>query len=402
MALQDLTPQLRTRLSRMERVVGWFVIFAALLLLLGFGYYVYNTAQNKGWFIKKIDYETSIKSVAGLKVGDPVMLMGMDVGAITRITPNKPSDYYNITVYFQIKAPYYGYLWSDSVAKVAAGNLLVGSRSLEVTKGTAGVPTILETTNKEPVGMLNRQYFLKRKQDLWNQWSNQLDTVSASALELKVLAELNSEAGKTPSQFYTDLTRKSVYWLNPEESPSVTERLESLVGDAEKALPNILNLTNQLVAVLSNTATLESNLNVVAASARPAVSNLAFVTAQLNQPGALGEWLLPTNIDSKLDSVLGSANSTLSSANTNLTVLVDKLGRSLDHLANITSNLNQQIQANTNILSGISRAVVDADDLVQGLKHFWLFRSTFKHEFTNAPPAAPETPLKAPKRSGSY
>ena len=25
MALQDLTPQLRTRLSRMERAVGWFV-----------------------------------------------------------------------------------------------------------------------------------------------------------------------------------------------------------------------------------------------------------------------------------------------------------------------------------------------------------------------------------------
>ena len=32
MALQDLTPQLRTRLSRMERAVGWFVLFAVLLL----------------------------------------------------------------------------------------------------------------------------------------------------------------------------------------------------------------------------------------------------------------------------------------------------------------------------------------------------------------------------------
>ena len=33
MALQDLTPQLRTRLSRMERTVGWFVFLATALLL---------------------------------------------------------------------------------------------------------------------------------------------------------------------------------------------------------------------------------------------------------------------------------------------------------------------------------------------------------------------------------
>jgi hypothetical protein len=36
MALQDLTPQLRTRLSRMERAVGWFVFVATALLLFGF------------------------------------------------------------------------------------------------------------------------------------------------------------------------------------------------------------------------------------------------------------------------------------------------------------------------------------------------------------------------------
>jgi hypothetical protein len=48
MALQDLTPQLRTRLSRMERAVGWFVVLATALLFFGFGYYVYETANRKG------------------------------------------------------------------------------------------------------------------------------------------------------------------------------------------------------------------------------------------------------------------------------------------------------------------------------------------------------------------
>src|SRR5580765_7357512 len=35
--VQDLTPQLRTRLSRVERAVGIFVSVATLLLLAGFG-----------------------------------------------------------------------------------------------------------------------------------------------------------------------------------------------------------------------------------------------------------------------------------------------------------------------------------------------------------------------------
>jgi hypothetical protein len=50
MGLQDLTPQLRTRLNRMERAVGWFVFLATALLIFGFGYYIYKTAQSKGWF----------------------------------------------------------------------------------------------------------------------------------------------------------------------------------------------------------------------------------------------------------------------------------------------------------------------------------------------------------------
>jgi len=62
------------------------------------------------------------------------------------------------------------------------------------------------------------------------------------------------------------------------------------------------------------------------------------------------------------------------------------LSSSLDHLADITSNLNVQVQANTNLLGSIGKTVADADDFVQGMKHHWLLRSAFKKENkTNAP-----------------
>jgi hypothetical protein len=187
------------------------------------------------------------------------------------------------------------------------------------------------------------------------------------------------------------------YELLSDESAAVTERLEQLVTDVEQALPNILRLTNQLAIVLSNSASLTSNLNMVALDARPALSNLATLTAQLDRPGALGEWLLPANINRQLEVTLGTADTTLASANTNLTALAENLGRSLDNLANLTSNLNSQVQVNTNILGEISRAIIDADAFVQGLKRHWLLRSAFRTKDTIAPPAAPPFLLRSPK-----
>src|SRR5215471_3953553 len=141
MALQDLTPQLRTRLSRMERAVGFFVLLAAGLLVVGFVYYVYTTAERKGWFKTKAPYFTFVDRATGLKVGDPVKLMGFDVGKITRITAEQPGSPYNVYIEFVIEAPFYGYLWSQgSQAKVATADFL-GKRSIEVTKGTNGYAT---------------------------------------------------------------------------------------------------------------------------------------------------------------------------------------------------------------------------------------------------------------------
>src|SRR5689334_1486358 len=90
MAVQDLTPQLRTRLSRLEKVVGWFVTIAALLLLGGLAYYIHHLAESKGWFITKAPYFTYLESAAGIKEGDKVRLMGAEAGQIKTIKPMPP------------------------------------------------------------------------------------------------------------------------------------------------------------------------------------------------------------------------------------------------------------------------------------------------------------------------
>jgi len=384
MGLQDLTPQLRTRLSRMERAVGWFVVLATLLFAIGFGYYIYNTAVRKGWFIQKVDYMTSLANATGLRESDPVMLMGFSVGEITRIEANGPYDPYGVTVFFRVKKPYYGYIWSDSVVKAANSGLF--GRTLELTKGVEGIPTVQEGGEKAAVGLLNRGVVEEQKKQLLAEGKN----VSAA------LAELNAAARTHPETFYADLRTSKPYWMTPAESPAVTERLEKVVNEVEIALPNFLRLTNDLARIMANTANATSNFAAIASNSVPTSEHLAELSRQLKGEGALGAWVLPPGGPDQLASTLTNVSSLTANTDTNLNRLVMELSRSLDNLANITSNLNFQVQQNTNIVTSVSAAIVHTDELIQGLKRHWLLRSAFKTPKTNAPPAKREGVLRAP------
>ena len=419
MALQDLTPQLRTRLNRMERAVGWFVLVAMVMMLVGFGYYLRNTAQRKGWFKKRASYYTMVDQATGLRVGNPVMLMGFEVGTITLVQPQPPEDFtYNIYVEFEIVEPNYGYLWTEG-SRTRVESDLFGKRVLEVTKGTNGHATYLfypmhEMTLAE-VEKLTKPEEWAIAADIYDSSGTNRVIKAVTHLDKETLGRLRSlgenkffalnlrEEKKKPTAVWNDHDGRYVpfkpkpdpaanlYWLPAVETPGVSERAEKLIAQVEKALPGILDLTNRIAAVMDNSATLASNLNIVALNAQPAASNFAQLAAQLRGPGALGEWALGTNGQKSLDATLSSANQMLANTDTNLNQLFDQLAVSLDNLAGITSNLNAQVQSNTNMLGSISQTVMDTDDLVQGLKRHWLLRSAFKKK-PNAKVAAPTSP----------
>jgi hypothetical protein len=434
MALQDLTPQLRTRLSRMERAVGWFVVLATLLLATGFFYYVYQTAKHRGWFLTKAPYYTYTDNAVGLKVGDPVKFLGFPAGQITVIKPMPPGDEWNVYVEFEINAPNYGYLWTEgSQARITPAGFL-GVRELQVTKGkaTSGKPcyaTYLshplravapaeaaalpdlgkwklgQEIRDSPTNLLFRALtplspeLLSRVSALGRTTIVVLDTRE----ERKALTAIWNDQGAC----YEVFTSASKYLLAPDETPALTERLERMLARVEDALPRFLSLADPLGRTATNASALSSNLNFTILSAQPAISNITCLTGQLRGRGQLGEWLLPTNLNADLETTLTNASATLGAAHTalvhadtNLTVVLQSLGNSLDELAGITSNLHAQVLANTNILSSISEAVIHTDGLVQGLKRHWLLRSAFKEPKppgTNAPPAVLQSPRQNSK-----
>lgn len=312
--------------DRGERWAGIFVLGALLLLVAGFAYYLYHTAERKGWLVPRCPYYTFVQSADGLAVGDPVKMMGFDIGAITTIEAQPPGAYYNVFVGVEVKRPYYGYIWSDSKIKVANVGLL--GRQLEITKGVTGAPTVRDKHNKPDEILLGTNF------------------VALAAAP------------------------KGVFLL-PDESASVTERAEKLLATAEAALPDILALTNRLNLVLDNANVLVTNGAVAAGNANALITNATLLVTEL-RPAV-------SNLTARLDH-------TLEAVDTNLVTLAGNLNATLMNLASLTGNLNSQVASNDQILTGISTLVRDTDELVQGLKKHWLLRGAFSGSKTNMPP----------------
>ena len=391
----------------MERAVGWFVFLATALLLSGFGYYVYHTAERKGWFVIKAPFHTYVQSSAGLNVGDPVYMMGFPVGQITLIHAMPPGDQHNVRVEFEILDPFFRYIWTGgSYAKINAAGFL-NQRQLEVTRATNGYaicvtqPVYEKTIDelKQLAATETNQWQLA--QDVFDESSNRVfgAYTMLDQSNLQRIAELKP-ASSSLYAYNNTVNRKRIVaswdgrvhhykifksgddtaWLRAVEMPPVSDQLQAMVTQVQSALPGILALTNKIAAVLDNAANATSNLNTAMVEARPMITNFAIVSEQLREPGGLGVWALGTNGDGQIQTALTNLNSLLENTDTNF-------GTLLINLADITSNLNAQVQANTNLLGGISKTVTDADDLVQGLKRHWLLRSAFK---TNAPPSKPK------------
>jgi len=140
MPLQDLTPQLRTRLNKMERAVGWFVFSRPRCCSSALAITLYHTAERKGWFVIKAPFHTFVQSSTGLNVGDPGFhdgFSGRPDHADSRHAAGRPAQ--RPRGFWKIRDNYFRYLQTGgSYLKVNSAGFL-NQRQLEVTRGTNGL-----------------------------------------------------------------------------------------------------------------------------------------------------------------------------------------------------------------------------------------------------------------------
>lgn len=353
MALQDLTPELRTRMSRVERLVGLFVFLAALLMLVGFAYYLSETGKRRGWFVNKVPYYCYTKDATGLKAGDPVWMLGREIGRIVevqamKLDPWNMSQNWNVFVRFQVREPDFGFVLTDSKVRVVSSDFF-GARHLEVTPGDPDVGLITVGDQKR--------------------WEDRTVRNHENTNEMVLLRTIVQK-------------RKGVWLRNVEEAPAMAERVEQIVKNIAEALPG---MTNQLGQVLARASEAVSNANIALVQLQPSLTNMQALTQRLGtEDGVIGRMVLTTNLQTQVGSTLASMDSTLTNttalirtSEVQLQDLTRRIALTLDNVALVTSNLSAQVNANSLMLGEVSSLVVNADDMVQGLKRHWLLRSAF-------------------------
>jgi len=377
MGLQDLTPQLRTRLGRVEWFVGMFLAVTGLLMVAAFVSYLKRTAEERGWFVTEVPYYTFLPDATGVRVGTPVNMMGFKVGEVTQVTAidlfdrlswdHYVTNQFNVFVAFKVRAPFPGYINSD--ARLTLGGLpvdLLGGTLLELTQGsTNGVLTFDKAPNGQPGVLVDKFAIADPGPDRTNKHlryeplkgskgyyvrMEQNETLMTQAE--RVLLRLDHIAGTVDGAL-----------------PAMLEELQASLETIRRAMPGMTNQVGDLLETARLTLPgLTNNLDAVLLNTRD-------LTAQLRDT-----WPMLTNtLDTTLDTTRQLAS--------NINIAIPNLTSNV----NVTlASLNVILGRDTNITANTSLLVSNVNQVIM---HHWLFRSAFKEK---EPPKAPGE--KAPRR----
>jgi hypothetical protein len=372
MALQDLTPQLRTRLNRVEWYVGLFLGVTALLMLGAFAYFLKHTADARGWFVTEVPYYTYLGEASGLKAGTPVNMMGFRIGEVTGVEPlpvetRQSWDYYqtnnfNVFVAFKVRAPYPGYINTDSRVRLGGIPLeLAGGATLEVTVGTTnGVVTWRKLESGRDAVLSEKFAYAAPSPERTNQHLRYADIAPGAKgyyLQLdqgetlmaqanRILAKLDHLSGTVDAAL-----------------PDLLDEVQTSLGTVRRALPGITNEVQQLLtSARLALPDLTNNLQLV-------LGNTRDLTAQLRDAFPM--------ITNSVDQTLGATRQLASNVTAQIPLLSSNLNVTL-------TNVNVLLTRDTNLTANTSLLLSNVN---QVLTRHWLLRSAFKTK-----------PEKKPKR----
>lgn len=368
MALQDLTPQLRTRLGRVEWFVGLFLGVTALLLVVSFFGFLKRVADARGWFVTEVPYYTYLADGTGIRPGTPVTMMGFKVGEVASVDalPFEArlwGDYYmtnNYTVYVGIKVrdPYPGYIGTDSRIRIQGFPIdLAGGVYLEITVASLEATPTTTWLDNGRLGVLWEEFAFK--------WPNEAFSPEARTNQyLKYGALTNGQKG-----YYLQVDQAETLMSQAQRIlakvdhmaetidnvlPAVAADLQESLHTVRLALPGITNEVQLLLTATRQTVPiLTNNLESI-------LTNTRLLTEQLTETLPL----LTNTVDQTLIAA-GSLASTLSDQIPSLTSNV-----------NLTlTNLNVLLARDTNITANTSQLISNVNHVVT--RH-WLFRSAFR------------------------
>jgi len=121
--------------TRLHQIVGWFVLVPILVLV---GVLVL-VAHSENLFEEKYHVTTVFSEGYGLKPGKQVMLLGIQIGEVTKVEVTEQND---ARVTMELLKKYQEKIRQNSVAKVGKSGGFVGEPQIEITVGHRGKPVV--------------------------------------------------------------------------------------------------------------------------------------------------------------------------------------------------------------------------------------------------------------------
>ncbi len=252
-----------------EKKVGLFFIVSMIILgaLLEVG-------EKWNPFEKQIRYRTYLSSVTGLKLGDPVRLVGVDIGRIKEINVRDE----NVEIVFDVKPG--TRIRTDSVASLRLTNLL-GGQFLNISMGSPQAPTLEPGSTLYGKDSANIDVIVDNVSDLTKDAKSLINNLNKNQDEVlkKISAILDENRGNLHQSVanFRSITDK---FDRGDGSLALLLNDKALYANANEAAQNLKNISAKIdrgdgtVGKLINDPTLYNDAQATLASLKGGVADL--------------------------------------------------------------------------------------------------------------------------------
>jgi phospholipid/cholesterol/gamma-HCH transport system substrate-binding protein len=350
---------MKFRIRYAEKIVGFFVVFAALALAAG----IVFLGANQRWFAKDYRFATKFSSAAGAQAGTAIMMRGFQVGKVAKVTLNDANE---VDAEFVIYDTYYPKAKEYSILEFVTSPIGLGTQLLfHPGKGEALIaPGSFVPLADSPEGM-----------DLLEQGLVEIpvkdDTITRLLAGVNPLIENANKTIVTINRTLTEINRAIAGQSSGPlgdivgEAASAAKRADAMVADVSRQAGQLLDQANAIA------------------------SNIEGATSALRDPTGL----IPRLLDAK-----GSVKTLLDDNNAlynRISSSVSELQKTLENIQGITTALNRAMPTISLTIDEGRAAIKQAQDVLTGLKNNPLLKG-------GIPESPQRQPLSQSLREGSF
>jgi phospholipid/cholesterol/gamma-HCH transport system substrate-binding protein len=348
----------RLSASQKEKIVGLFIIIPLAILLIVFLF----IGRTKHFFEEKYKIKAVFKEGEGLKAGIPIILSGIDIGAIKSAQLNEENK---VEVTLEIRKMYQNKIRTDSKATVAKAGF-IGEQRIKIFPGSPSLPVISDggsITVEEGMAI----------EDIVNRVRPALENVE------KTLNKIAEIAGNIPSTAASDILGNT---------KSITDNIKIITEDIKKG-------RGTAGAILTE-RDLYNNINETVKKADNAMQKINDILVKVdNTSGHLPE--ITQSIKKELPPILEDIRGTLKNvkeSSSELPAILDLTQKTLKKIEEISARLPaimeniEKTTANIKEASGETPAIAssaresaeDANSIIKGAKNSWPIKNFVEEE----------------------